>query len=120
MGMHAGSQVQVPAGLNGRQGGEGVVGAGGRDDASGVGGGYPSDLTDKQWALVEPLLPPARVGRRVVGGRNILSVEIYPYCGPVDAERLSIDGTRRSGAAPLYVDGTSIGVCVRLLHIEPG
>lgn len=26
---------------------------------SGVGGGYPSDLTDEQWALVEPLLPPA-------------------------------------------------------------
>ncbi|WP_369795007.1 transposase, partial [Kitasatospora sp. NRRL B-11411] len=25
---------------------------------SGVGGGYPSDLTDDQWALVEPLLPP--------------------------------------------------------------
>ncbi|WP_046776692.1 IS5 family transposase [Streptomyces yangpuensis] len=28
----------------------------------GSGGGYPSDLTDDQWALVEPLLPPARVG----------------------------------------------------------
>ncbi|MFE9700519.1 transposase [Streptomyces sp. NPDC006270] len=45
---------------------------------SGSGGGYPSDLTDEQWALVEPLLPPARVGpkgrrrqthprRRIVG-----------------------------------------------------
>ncbi|WP_406727768.1 transposase [Streptomyces sp. GD-15H] len=29
---------------------------------SGVGGGYPSDLTDEQRALVEPSLPPARVG----------------------------------------------------------
>nr|WP_281292496.1 transposase [Streptomyces hawaiiensis] len=35
---------------------------------SGVGGGYPSDLTDEQWTLVEPLLPPARVGPK--GGRR--------------------------------------------------
>ncbi|WP_263108122.1 IS5 family transposase [Kitasatospora sp. DSM 101779] len=35
---------------------------------SGSGGGYPSDLTDEQWALVEPLLPPARVGPK--GGRR--------------------------------------------------
>ncbi|MFF7047804.1 IS5 family transposase [Streptomyces griseorubiginosus] len=35
---------------------------------SGSGGGYPSDLTDGQWALVEPLLPPARVGPK--GGRR--------------------------------------------------
>jgi transposase len=27
-------------------------------------GGYPSDLTDAQWALVEPLLSPARLGGR--------------------------------------------------------
>ncbi|MGW0611515.1 transposase [Streptomyces sp. NPDC002788] len=31
---------------------------------SGAGGGYTSDLTDGQWALVEPLLSPARVGPR--------------------------------------------------------
>ncbi|RKE16811.1 IS5 family transposase [Streptomyces sp. TLI_171] len=35
---------------------------------SGVGGGYPSDLTDEQWELVEPLLPPTRVGPK--GGRR--------------------------------------------------
>ncbi|MGA5870294.1 IS5 family transposase [Streptomyces cinereoruber] len=35
---------------------------------SGSGGGYPSDLTDGQWALVEPLLPLARVGPK--GGRR--------------------------------------------------
>lgn len=35
---------------------------------NGVGGGYPSDLTDEQWALVEPLLPSARVGPK--GGRR--------------------------------------------------
>ena len=28
--------------------------------------GYPSDLTDEQWAIVEPLIPPAPAER---GGR---------------------------------------------------
>ncbi|MFD0277817.1 IS5 family transposase [Kitasatospora sp. NPDC127111] len=46
---------------------------------SGSGGGYPSDLTDEQWALVEPLLPPARVGPK--GGRR----EKYPRRRIVDA-----------------------------------
>ena len=27
---------------------------------------YPSDLTDEQWALVEPLLPAPRTGGRLV------------------------------------------------------
>ncbi|WP_406376233.1 transposase [Streptomyces sp. NBC_00647] len=35
---------------------------------SGPGGGYPWDLTDEQWAPVEPLLPAARVGPK--GGRR--------------------------------------------------
>ncbi|GHA39713.1 hypothetical protein GCM10010372_44730 [Streptomyces tauricus] len=46
---------------------------------SGVGSGYPSDLTDEQWALVEPLLPPARVGPK--GGRR----EKHPRRRIVDA-----------------------------------
>ena len=25
---------------------------------------YPSDMTDAQWALIEPLLPPAKTGGR--------------------------------------------------------
>lgn len=46
---------------------------------SGSGGGYPSDLTDEQWTLVEPLLPPARVGPK--GGRR----EKHPRRRIVDA-----------------------------------
>lgn len=42
-------------------------------------GAYPSDLTDKQWELVEPLLPPARVGPK--GGRR----EKHPRRRIVDA-----------------------------------
>lgn len=46
---------------------------------SGSGGGYPSDLTGDQWALVEALLPPARVGPK--GGRR----EKHPRRRIVDA-----------------------------------
>ncbi|WUV39004.1 IS5 family transposase [Streptomyces sp. NBC_01483] len=49
------------------------------DCVSGSGGGYPSDLTDEQWALVEPLLPAARVGPK--GGRR----EKHPRRRIVDA-----------------------------------
>ncbi|WP_229889664.1 IS5 family transposase [Streptomyces mirabilis] len=42
-------------------------------------GGYPSDLKDEQWALVEPLLPPARGGPK--GGRR----EKHPRRRIVDA-----------------------------------
>ena len=31
---------------------------------------YPSDLTDAEWALVEPLIPPARRG----GGKRIVDI----------------------------------------------
>ncbi|MFG2368604.1 IS5 family transposase [Streptomyces mirabilis] len=46
---------------------------------SGSRSGYPSDLTDEQWALVEPLLPAARVGPK--GGRR----EKHPRRRIVDA-----------------------------------
>lgn len=46
---------------------------------SGSGGGYPSDLTDDQWPLVEPSLPAARVGPK--GGRR----EKHPRRRIVDA-----------------------------------
>ncbi|MFJ3786310.1 IS5 family transposase [Streptomyces sp. NPDC090093] len=46
---------------------------------SGSGVGYPSDLSDEQWVLVEPLLPPARVGPK--GGRR----EKHPRRRIVDA-----------------------------------
>jgi transposase len=35
---------------------------------------YPSDVTDAEWALIAPLIPPARRGgrRREVDGRNLV------------------------------------------------
>jgi transposase len=41
--------------------------------------GYPSDLTDEQWALVEPILPPAQ------GGRGFGRPLKYPRREVVDA-----------------------------------
>src|SRR3954451_6573964 len=40
---------------------------------------YPTDLTDEQWALVEPLLPPAKHGGRprVVDLRLVLDTIFY-------------------------------------------
>jgi transposase len=36
---------------------------------------YPSDLTDAEWALVEPLIPPAKRGgrKRSVNVREVLN-----------------------------------------------
>src|SRR5882762_3863074 len=39
---------------------------------------YPSDLTDDQWALIEPLIPVHRVGRpREVSMREVLNTILY-------------------------------------------
>jgi hypothetical protein len=40
---------------------------------------YPSDLTDAEWALVEPLIPPARRGGRPrdVNVRDVLNAIFY-------------------------------------------
>ena len=40
---------------------------------------YPSDLTDAEWALVEPLIPPARRGGRPrdVNVREVLNAIFY-------------------------------------------
>ena len=40
---------------------------------------YPSDLTDAEWALVEPLIPPAKHGgrRRSVNLREVLNAIFY-------------------------------------------
>lgn len=40
---------------------------------------YPSDLTDEEWALVEPLIPPAKRGggKRSVDMRNVVDGLMY-------------------------------------------
>ena len=39
---------------------------------------YPSDLTDEQWEIIEPLIPVSRVGRpREVAMREVLNAIFY-------------------------------------------
>ena len=40
---------------------------------------YPSDLTDAEWALIEPMIPPAKRGgrRREVNVREVLNAIFY-------------------------------------------
>ena len=42
-------------------------------------GGYPSDLTDVEWALIAPVIPPARHGgaKRTVDVRQIVNAIMY-------------------------------------------
>jgi putative transposase len=44
---------------------------------------YPSDLTDKQWMLIEPLIPPAKEGgrERTVDMREVLNGIFYILAG---------------------------------------
>jgi|SRR5689334_2443795 transposase len=44
-----------------------------------AGSRYPSDLTDEEWALVEPFIPPARRGgrQRTVDVREVLNGILY-------------------------------------------
>jgi transposase len=50
-----------------------------RRDASRSGLRYPSDLTDAEWALIEPLIPPARRGGRprTVDMREVVNAIFY-------------------------------------------
>ena len=50
-----------------------------RERHSRVGLRYPSDLTDAEWGLIEPLIPPARRGgrRRSVDVREVLQGILY-------------------------------------------
>jgi hypothetical protein len=45
---------------------------------------YPSDLTDTEWAIVEPMIPPARHGgrKRSVSVREVLNGIFYVVVHP--------------------------------------
>ena len=47
---------------------------------------YPSDLTDNEWRLVEPLIPPGKRGgdKRTVVMREVVNGLMYT-CSPPDA-----------------------------------
>src|SRR5919109_5015826 len=59
---------------------------------------YPSDLTDAEWALVEPRIPPARRGgrRRTVDVREVLNGIFYVLATGCQGRALPTDLPPRS------------------------
>lgn len=53
---------------------------------------YPSDLTDAEWSIVEPMIPPARHGgrKRSVNVREVLNGTFYILWTVSDKEIPSI------------------------------
>ena len=72
---------------------------------------YPTDLTDREWALLEPLLPPAKPGGRPrsVNLRVILNGLLY-----VLRSRLSV------AVAATHVRPLVYGVCLLQSLASPG
>ena len=64
---------------------------------------YPSDLTDDEWALIEPLIPPAKRGggkssvdmRAVVNGLMYVAPHWLPIAGDPKGFGGALDGARR-------------------------
>ena len=77
---------------------------------------YPSDLTDKQWAEVEPLIPAAEPGgrERAVDMREVLNGILYLLRGGVSWRRLPPDlppwGTVHYYYRRFRLDGTWIRI----------
>ncbi len=68
---------------------------------------YPSDLTDDEWGLVEPLIPPGKRGgdKRTVIMREVVNGLMY-----ILSHRLSVAGHPERPAAAL-ARSTTISIC---------
>ena len=65
--------------------------------------GYPSDISDAEWGLVAPLIPPARRGgrKRSIDEREVLNAIFYVLATGCQWQALSHGaGLLRSGHAP--------------------
>src|SRR2546430_9437259 len=85
-------------------------------DRSGL--GYPSDLTDAEWAMVEPMIPPARHGgrKRSVNVREVLNGIFYiPWTGcqwkalPKDLPQREQEGREASPTVAIIDSQTAKG-----------
>jgi transposase len=68
----------------------------GRYDRSGL--RYPGDLTDEEWALIAPLIPPARRGgnKRTVDIREVVNGDMYVLSGGIQWRAMPKDLPPRS------------------------
>jgi len=62
---------------------------------------YPSDLTDEEWALVEPLIPPAKRGgrRRTVVVRQVVNGAMFAQAVAEHLPKLAVEIVKRSDKA---------------------
>jgi putative transposase len=77
---------------------------------------YPSDLTDDQWAIIEPLIPSSRVGRpREVSMREVLNTILYLDRSGCQWDMLPHDLLPKSTAFDYFKQWRDDGTWQRLL-----
>jgi transposase len=86
-----------------------------------VGLRYPSDLTDEEWALVEPFIPPAKRGgrRRTVDVREVLNGIFYVLATGCQRRALPKDLPPRSTVHDYLTLWAWDGTLKRLHHARP-
>ena len=79
---------------------------------------YPSDLTDAEWALVEPMIPPAKRGgrRREVNVREVLNAVFYVLSTGCQWQALPKDLPPKSTAHCYFMLWDWDGTLERLHH----
>lgn len=80
--------------------------------------GYPSDLTDEEWALIEPHLPPPRRGRRHPGAerRRVLDAILYVLTTGCQWRQLPKDLPAKSTVHDYFVEWDGDGTLARIHH----
>lgn len=79
---------------------------------------YPSDVTDAEWALIEPFVPPARGGgrRREVDERDLVNGLMYVLSGGIQWRAIPKDLPPRSTIYRYFCDWTRDGTLDRIHH----
>jgi transposase len=79
---------------------------------------YPSDLTDEEWALVEPHLPPARQRSRFASPdrRSVLNAILYVLSTGCQWRALPKDFPAKSTVHDYFVDWHGDGTLTRIHH----
>src|SRR3712207_3845119 len=80
---------------------------------------YPSDLTDADWALVEPLIPPAKRGggKRTVNMREVVNVLMDGVSTGCQWRALPKDLPARSTVNASFVLWNSVGTREGIHHV---
>src|SRR4051812_50196371 len=82
---------------------------------------YPSDLTDQQWAIIEPLIPVSKVGRpRTNDMREVLNAIFYLNRSGCQWDMLPHDLPARSTVYDHFAQWRGGGTRQTIPHAPPG